>query len=203
MPLFRLLRPWLLTSVPLLALLFGLGLAFEFDEYQVFLFFRQHRAVYPELASLLKFVTDWANPAFYAFFLSLLWRAWRDKRPGLKRFVLVYILVQIVISLLAVRGIKSIIGRPRPGEDPFFQPMTNRPSYHSLPSGHTTEAATSSLALALRYRSCLLSLGLGILLALLGFTRIYLGWHHPTDVLFGWLLGSVAGLAIQLLTSKD
>ncbi|HBR06859.1 MAG TPA: PA-phosphatase, partial [Desulfovibrio sp.] len=28
-------------------------------------------------------------------------------------------------------------------------------------------------------------------------------WHHPSDVFFGWLLGSVAGLAIHLLAHRD
>lgn len=195
--------PWVLVSLPLLAMLAVLALCFSFDEYAVFTFFRAHRQAHPDLAAVLKLVTDWVNPAFYVVFLYLLIKAWREKRPGLKRFVLVWIAVQLLISLLAVRGIKSIIGRPRPGEDPFFQPMTNRPSYHSLPSGHTTEATTTCMALGLRLGTLLPSLGLGGLLALLGFSRIYLGWHHPTDVFFGWALGGVAGLAVHLFSQKD
>jgi undecaprenyl-diphosphatase len=43
----------------------------------------------------------------------------------------------------------------------------------------------------------------GCLLALLGFSRIYLGWHHPSDVFFGWALGGVAGFGVHLFSAKD
>lgn len=194
---------WLLVSAPLLAVLALLALCFGFDENAVYLYFHTLRQAHPDLTAVFQFITDAVNPAFYAVFLYLLIKAWREKRPGLKRFVLVWIGVQLVISLLAVRGLKSIIGRPRPGEDALFQPLTNRPSYHSLPSGHTTEAATTCTALGLRLGQAVSSLALGGLLALLGFSRIYLGWHHPTDVFFGWALGGVAGLAVHLFSHKD
>ncbi|WP_022660735.1 phosphatase PAP2 family protein [Paucidesulfovibrio longus] len=194
---------WLLVSGPLLLVLLLLGIRFGFDEHAVFAFFRTHRQAHPDFAAVFQFFTDAVNPAFYGVFLFLLIKAWKEKRPGLKRFVLVWIAVQLAVSLLAVRGIKSIIGRPRPGEDPFFQTMTNRPSYHSLPSGHTTEAATTCTALGLRLGRTLPSLALGLLLALLGFSRVYLGWHHPSDVFFGWALGGVAGLAVHLFSHKE
>ncbi|MGE4290863.1 MAG: phosphatase PAP2 family protein [Desulfovibrio sp.] len=194
---------WLLASAPLLAVLAVLAVAFGWDEQAVIVFFRAHRQAHPNLASVFQVLTDAVNPAFYGVFLYLLIKAWREKRPGLKRFVLVWIAVQVIVSLLTVRLVKSVIGRPRPGEDPFFQTMTNRPSYHSLPSGHTTEAATTCTALGLRMGRALPSLGLGLLLALLGFSRIYLGWHHPSDVFFGWALGGVAGLAVHLFSHKE
>ena len=34
------------------------------------------------------------------------------------------------------------------------------------------------------------------------FSRIYLGWHHPSDVFFAWLLGSVGGFATMIITES-
>lgn len=71
-----------------------------------------------------------------------------------------------------------------------------------MPSGHTTEATTSVMALAGQSRRAMAPFAFGLIIALLGFSRIYLGWHHPSDVLCGWLLGSVAGMAVTLLAPK-
>ncbi|HMM39052.1 MAG TPA: phosphatase PAP2 family protein [Desulfovibrio sp.] len=199
----RILLGWLRFSWPLLLVLLVLWLAFGGNEAAVEAFFRAHREANSGLAAVMRGITDWSNPPFYAVYAWLLWRGWREKRPDLTRLALAYVAVQLVVSLLAVRGLKMLIGRPRPDAGPFFEPMTTDPGHHSLPSGHTTEITGATLPLALRSAGRLIPPALALLTALTGFSRVYLGWHHPSDVFFGWLLGSVAGLAIHLLATKD
>ena len=198
----RVLSGWLRFSWPLLVLLLLLWV-FLGSEAQVAAFFREHREAHPGLQSVLRFVTDWANPPFYVAYAWILWRGWREKRPDLVRLALAYVVVQVGVAVLAVHGLKMLIGRPRPGAGASFAPLTTDPGHHSMPSGHTTEITGAALPLGLRSRRRIPLLLLGLLAALTGFSRIYLGWHHPSDVFFGWLLGSVAGLAIHLLAHRD
>lgn len=199
----RFFPPWLLVSAPLLAMLAVLALCFGGQEAALIPFFKAHREAHPLLAQGFGLLTDLFNPIFYGVFLWLLIKAWREKRPGLKRFVLAWIVMQLLVALLTVRLTKIIIGRPRPEADGLFQPMTTHGSHHSLPSGHTTEAATTCMAFALRLGRAWPAVIFGCLLALLGFSRIYLGWHHPSDVFFGWALGGVAGFGVHLFSAKD
>lgn len=196
-------RSWLPVSAPLLLVLAILAVGFCGDETALIPYFKAHRQAHPWLRHGLEFITNLFNPLFYGVFLWLLIKAWRERRPGLRRFVLAWIAMQLLVSLLLVRVTKSIIGRPRPDADGLFQSMTNHGSHHSLPSGHTTEAATTCTALAARLGRWIPSLGFGCMLALLGFSRIYLGWHHPSDVFFGWALGGVAGFGVHLFSAKD
>lgn len=189
---------WLLVSAPLLLALAALYWCFS-TEFEVYVFFREYRAAHPLLTSAFKVATDWGNYVFYAFYLWLLVAAVRTRDRATRRFVLVFIAVQVVVAGLAVHFLKITIGRPRPGEGGLFHPLSMRGAVHSLPSGHTTEATGAILPLAFRRRSLAVSLILGLALGLIGFSRVYLGWHHPTDVFFGWLLGSVGGAAVALL----
>jgi undecaprenyl-diphosphatase len=131
-------------------------------------------------------------------YAAILLRGILDKRPGLTRTALVYLAVQLVLSLLLVRLLKISLGRPRPGEGLLYHPMTLEPSHHSLPSGHTCEITAASLPLSLWRRGLLLSLAIGVLTGAVGASRVILGWHHISDVFFGWLLGMVGALAIYL-----
>lgn len=77
----------------------------------------------------------------------------------------------------------------------------------SFPSGHATLSAIAYLTiaalLARAFPSTSLSLyfiGLGLLLTVLvGFSRIYLGVHYPTDVLAGWCIGAAWAIFCWLL----
>jgi membrane-associated phospholipid phosphatase len=83
-------------------------------------------------------------------------------------------------------AIKPLVGRRRP-ELPGLPPLTSTPTKLSFPSAH----AATSFAGALAYsRLGLPRAPLYVLAAVLSFSRVYLGVHHPSDVLAGALLGS-------------
>jgi undecaprenyl-diphosphatase len=73
----------------------------------------------------------------------------------------------------------------------------------SFPSGHSTLSAATFLTLAMLIASLEPNRGtkimvfvLALLLVLsIGFSRVYLGVHWPSDVLAGWCLGAAWALA--------
>lgn len=90
--------------------------------------------------------------------------------------------------------LKSIAVRPRPTVVPHFTDVMTT----SFPSGHTLLSAIIYLSvgtmIALRAKNrvtAVFALGFPALLTMLvGFSRIYLGVHYPTDVLASWAAGS-------------
>jgi undecaprenyl-diphosphatase len=104
-----------------------------------------------------------------------------------------FILISILLAWLTMESLKLVYQRERPSVVPR---MTYEQSL-SLPSGHSMMSMVVFLTLACVYaqrtshRSVrVYYFALALLLALLiGYTRVYLGVHHPSDVLAGWLLG--------------
>jgi membrane-associated phospholipid phosphatase len=84
-----------------------------------------------------------------------------------------------------------VVHRPRP----HVVKLDHSPPTSSFPSGHTAAALTLYGALALliylhtRRRSAWLLL---LMPAAVGMARLYRGMHHPSDVLAGLLLGTLA-----------
>jgi membrane-associated phospholipid phosphatase len=105
-------------------------------------------------------------------------------------------------ALLLGPLLKSVIERPRPEHGHLV--AVNSWAY---PSGHslTSMAVLGVLiALAVRHltvratRTAAIATGV-LLIAAVGVSRVYLGVHWPTDVLAGWLVGSVwLGLCLFL-----
>lgn len=74
---------------------------------------------------------------------------------------------------------------------------------YSFPSGHSANAVTlyGSLAAHEKRRKLLLVLAF-VLPLLVGFSRVFVGAHYPTDVLCGWLLGLIVVLLVPFLRRK-
>ena len=74
---------------------------------------------------------------------------------------------------------------------------------YSFPSGHSASAAAAYISLAAYEKKRKLLWVLAIVLPLLvGFSRVVVGAHYPTDVLAGWLLGLIVILLIPRLQAR-
>ena len=106
------------------------------------------------------------------------------------RLSAILLFVSTAGSAVLTTVLKSVFGRARPELfDSGYQA-----SFYSFPSGHATVAVgfygMLTLVLAYRLRGILrwAVTSFGILVVLLiGFSRLYLGVHYPTDVLAGYL----------------
>ena len=73
---------------------------------------------------------------------------------------------------------------------------------YSFPSGHSTNAATFYGGLARFLKKRWMTAIAVIVTFLVGFSRVVVGAHYPTDVLCGWLLGIIVILFVPWLNSK-
>ena len=109
---------------------------------------------------------------------------------------LVKILLSPALCLFLVSLLRLAIYRPRPYSEngANIEPLYKKKGddSHSFPSRHVACAAVIAITI-LPY-----SIGTGICLtvfcALLAYARFALGWHYPTDLLGGALLGTLCGL---------
>jgi undecaprenyl-diphosphatase len=115
--------------------------------------------------------------------------------------------VAVVGGDLAAQLVKQLIGRARPDLVPHLDLVYSS----SFPSGHSAMSPIVYFTLAglvaagegrRAQKVLLVSASLALVLAI-GFSRVYLGVHWPTDVLAGWALGTgvavVATLALHLV----
>lgn len=94
---------------------------------------------------------------------------------------------------------KNFFHRTRPYEVyELLQPLIEKPLDYSFPSGHTAAAFGTAVVLFLLLRDWR-GISAMILAVFMGFSRLYVGVHYPTDVLGGALLGTgVALLVIKI-----
>lgn len=85
-------------------------------------------------------------------------------------------------------AIKNAINRERPCTiDPTIELIVKKPTSYSFPSGHTASCFAAAGTLLFTYKR--LGIPLIIFSAFMGFSRMYLFVHFPTDVLAGAALG--------------
>lgn len=101
----------------------------------------------------------------------------------------------ITVSSLTVNGIvKNIAQIPRPFTKGISCVRVDTATGFSFPSGHTQGLATWSTVFALKFKKLWLSILVAVLVLLVGFSRLYLGAHYPSDVVVGIVLG--VGIAV-------
>ena len=95
-----------------------------------------------------------------------------------------------LLSSLMVFGLKSTIKRDRPFKTyPDIIKHTHGGSY-SMPSGHTSICFATATSVSLIYPKWYVIAPMYTWASLVGYSRMYLGVHYPSDVLAGALVGS-------------
>ena len=104
------------------------------------------------------------------------------------------------VFLLGQYGLKNLISRPRPCQiDTSFPLLVARPSSSSFPSTHSAWAFGGATAIFLRHKKA--GIAAYVAAVLIGFSRLYLFLHFPTDVLFGAGMGVALGFAADRIAA--
>ena len=151
----------------------------------------------PALTSVLKFITAFGTEMFYVpVILFIFW--WVDEKRGLRFGIL------IMISAWINSFMKDLLKQPRPFNiDPSLG-LATEPTY-GAPSGHAQMSfcfwipfaawldkiiTAKTIEKQKQFRHFIWGIAIFMVL-LIGFTRLYLGVHFPTDLFAGWILGLI------------
>ncbi len=120
--------------------------------------------------------------------LSFLYLLLKRHSSDALRFVITIITGDALLTIL-----KLTFARPRPQIVPHLVDVSS----FSFPSGHATMSAAVYFSLAVlissfnRQKSItnFAYVSSAVLVSVIGFSRLYLGVHYPTDVIAGWITG--------------
>ena len=115
---------------------------------------------------------------------------WLKRMRGLALVLATALAVSISDFLGAT--LKELIARDRPCHVlSHIKDIANCSNSFSFPSNHAVNSFTFATIVTLAYKNLTFLLYVSALL--IGYSRIYLGVHYPTDVLSGALLGILIG----------
>ncbi len=148
-----------------------------------------------------KFVTVFGDGGIILILISLVLIAFKKTRKiGLTMFGAI-----AIGALITNITIKPLVARPRPyaDETKIFYTWWKaagsvQESEFSFPSGHSTASMAAMMAFFLAGNKKYSWTGFFAAL-LIGFSRIYLCVHYPSDVLFGFIVGIIAGAISYLI----
>ncbi len=128
-----------------------------------------------------------------------------------KKPIVVVLLALVVLITLSDQGsvmLKNLIGRYRPCHHSELSAMLHLPDgcggLFGFPSSHAanTAALTGFLFLLSGKRVDWMIILLIFWCVIIGFSRIYLGRHYPSDILAGWLFGFCCATLVYFLMNR-
>jgi undecaprenyl-diphosphatase len=157
------------------------------------------RDVLSPLGVITELGSTWAVTAMaaVAFVFGAAIAPWRHGLAGA---------LTILLASILNGALKLTIARERPD---LLEPVIVEHGF-SFPSGHSALGMVAYGVLAVlvgrsrlpaRARAAIV-IGLGVVVGLIGISRIWLGVHYPTDVLAGWIAGGVIVLVYAALTRR-
>lgn len=167
-----------------------------------------HETAFPALTAVMQLMSFLGSTLFLIAFgvVVVIALYLREHRRGATLFTITTVGASVLLVTL-----KLAFRRARP--EPFFDTML--PASYSFPSGHSLAAFCfyGALAEILTERTDKLWLQIivwtaaALMILLIGISRIYLGVHHPSDVVAGYAVGLIWVITIavgdKLVHAKD
>ena len=175
---------------------------YGFDQ-SIFRFLFEIMKDIPWLYILARIISFFGDHGYFFIFSALVFLVFRKTR---KLGILVGIGL-IVGSLLNNTLIKNIVARPRPYDEieeyfymwKYFSESGVKMHSYSFPSGHTCMATVFGIGLFIglnkKYSWIFILIPL-----LMGWSRIALFVHYPSDVLFGMVFGTISIICAYFLS---
>lgn len=102
-----------------------------------------------------------------------------------------YVGSSVVVNQALTKGLKAVFKRPRPYETyPYLITPDHFESSKSFPSGHTSSAFSLATSISLTYPKWYVIAPSFFWAASVGYSRMNLGVHYPSDVIGGAVLGA-------------
>jgi len=155
----------------------------------------------PVLDSTFIFITNSTAAIAFGIPIILLLIAFKKKISQLQHEALL-MLIPVALSAIIANILKYAFDLPRPYEIyPFILKLSTGGS-PSFPSGHTADAFAFAVAVSLIYPKWYIILPGLIWASLVGYSRISLGVHFPSDVLGGAFIGGTSALSYILFAKR-
>lgn len=149
------------------------------------------------LDRIMMFLTSLGNYGAIWIFIGVLFLFFKKTRKT--GIAMAFALLAVLI--LGNMVLKPLIARLRPFmTDETIMLLIKAPEDFSFPSGHTYSAIAAATAILRYHRKSGIFALAGALL--IGFSRMYLMVHFPTDILGGIVLGVICGIIGIFITEK-
>ncbi len=108
----------------------------------------------------------------------------------------------VAIAAIATQTLKVIVQRPRPYQtypDIYPNEIDNGQAF---PSGHASVAFAAATSVSLIYKKWYITVPALAWATAVGYSRIYLGQHYPSDILAAGITGAASAYASHWLQKK-